>query len=218
MKKVGVIISGCGFLDGAEIQETVATLAALENHDLEAVCFAPDKQQIHVVNHLTQSVSEGEERNILVEAARIVRGNISPLEETSCDDLDAVMIPGGFGVAKNLSDYAFKGADMQIDPLVESVLKRAIEADKPVAAVCIAPILLAKLLGDRSPNLTLGAEGGDSKNLESLGGKHKATSHEEVVVDEAMKLVTGPCYMLDASVGNIIRGADAVVAKLKSFL
>lgn len=218
MKKVGVVISGCGFLDGAEIQETVATLAALENHGLEAVCFAPDVEQMHVVNHLTQSEQKNEKRNVLVEAARIARGNISALEEDSFDDLDAVMLPGGFGAAKNLSNYAVKGPEMQILPGLESALKKAAYAGKPIAALCISPVILASVLKEKIPQLTVGAEGPDAENLEKIGGKHQATNHEEVVVDQQNKLITGPCYMLDASVGNILRGADAVVAKLKEFL
>ncbi len=218
MKRVGVILSGCGFLDGAEIHEAVATLAALENHGLEAVCFAPDVEQMHVVNHLTQDVSNGESRNVLVESARIARGSITALQENSCDDLDAIMLPGGFGAAKNLSDYAVKGSDMVVLPVVEKVLSKAVAAGKPVAAVCIAPVLLASLFGKDAPLLTLGGDSPHAENLENMGARHQVTTHEEIVVDAERKFVTGPCYMLDASVGNILRGADAVVAKLKEFL
>ncbi len=218
MKRVGVVISGCGFMDGAEIQETVAALAALDNHGLKAVCFAPDVDQMHVVNHFTKSVAEGETRNVLVESARIARGNISPLKENSLDDLDAVLLPGGFGAAKNLSDYAVKGVEMEILPVLETVLRKIVQAGKPIGALCISPVLLVKILQGKSPQLTLGAAGPDSENLEKLGGRHQITNHEEIVVDQEFKLITGPCYMLDASVGNIIKGADAVVAKLKEFL
>ncbi len=218
MKKVGVIIAGCGFLDGAEIQETVATLAALENQGLEAVCFAPDVDQMHVVNHLTQTESQGEKRNVLVESARIVRGKISALKEDSCDQLDALMLPGGFGGAKNLSNYAVNVTEMEVNPVVAQVVLRAHEAGKPIAALCISPVILAKLLKDKSPMLTLGADGPDAENLKTIGGIHKTTTHEEIVTDENNKLISGPCYMLDASVGNIIRGAEAVVVKMKEFL
>ncbi|MCP4749314.1 MAG: isoprenoid biosynthesis glyoxalase ElbB [Proteobacteria bacterium] len=218
MKKIGVIISGCGVFDGAEIQETVATLAALDNHGLEAVCLAPDIDQMHVVNHLTSEVMEGEKRNVLVESARIARGNISALNENSGDDLDALILPGGFGAAKNLSNYAVNGAGMEVDPMVAEVVNRTHKAGKPVAALCIAPVILARLLKDQSPKLTLGAEGPDAENIAKMGGRHQATTHEEVVVDTENKLITGPCYMLDANIGNIIRGADAVVSKLKELL
>ncbi len=218
MKKIGVIISGCGVFDGAEIQETVATLAALENHGLEAVCFAPDINQMHVVNHLTQEVAEGEKRNVLVESARIVRGNISSLMENSCDQLDGIILPGGFGAAKNLSDYALKGDQLEVNSILTEVLKKVNRMGKPIAALCISPIVLARVFGDKSPTLTLGADGSDAKNLVTLGGEHQVTTHEEVIVDPQNKLVTGPCYMLDATVGNIIRGADAVVAELKKLI
>ena len=218
MKKIGVILSGCGVYDGAEIHESVATLAALDDQGLEAVCFAPDIEQMHVVNHLTGEASEGEKRNVLVESARIARGSITALKNDSCDDLDAIMFPGGFGAAKNLSSYATSGDAMAVDPTVAEVVRRAFQANKPIAAVCISPVILAKVLNDQQPLLTLGAQGADAENLEKMGGRHQATTHEEVVVDEKNKLITGPCYMLDANIGNIMRGAAAVVAKLKDFL
>jgi len=218
MKKIGVILSGCGVYDGAEIHESVATLAALDSHGLEAVCFAPDVEQMHVVNHLSGEVSEGEKRNVLVESARIARGNITALQDDSCDDLDAIMFPGGFGAAKNLSNYATNGDGMSVDPTVAEVVRRTFKANKPIVALCISPVILAKILNEQQPLLTLGAQGDDAANLEKMGGKHQATTHEEVVIDEKNKLITGPCYMLDANVGNIMRGASAVVAKLKEFL
>jgi len=218
MKKIGVILSGCGVFDGAEIQETVATLAALDNHGLQAVCFAPDVEQMHVINHYTSEVAEGEKRNVLVEAARIARGAIAPLQADSADDLDALILPGGFGAAKNLCDYAVKGDQMTVIPVVTEVLQKAFQAKKPIAALCIAPVILAKVLNANSPTLTLGADGPDADNLNKLGGQHKATTHEEVVTDENNRLVTGPCYMLEANVGQIMRGADAVVKQLKALL
>lgn len=217
-KKVGVILSGSGFMDGAEIQESVATLMALDLQGFEISCFAPDVDQMHVVNHLKGEESAGETRNVLVESARITRGNISPLEADSCDDMDAVFFPGGFGVAKNLCDYAVKGDAMTVLPVVEEVLKRARAADKPIAALCISPVLLGKVFGDLSPLLTVGAAGPDAENLEKLGGKHEVTSHEGVVVDPDIKLVTGPCYMLEAQPGQIFNGAMKVVEELKKFL
>jgi enhancing lycopene biosynthesis protein 2 len=217
-KKVGVILSGCGVFDGSEIHEAVATLAALDNHDLEAVCLAPDIDQMHVINHYAGEVMEGETRNVLVEAARIARGKISPLNDDSVSGLDAIMFVGGFGAAKNLSDYAVAGADLTVNPDIRSAIKAMHEAGKPIAALCISPVILAAVFNDNKPTLTLGGDGDDARNLEKIGGNHQVTTHEEVVVDENLKLVTGPCYMLDATVGQIMRGADAVVAKLKSLM
>ena len=218
MKKVGVILSGCGVFDGAEVHESVATLAALDKHGLEAVCLAPDVEQMHVINHLTSEVSEGEKRNVLVESARIARGAISALQADSADGLDALILPGGFGAAKNLSDYAVKGNEMSVLPVVAELLTRTFNAGKPIAALCIAPVILARVLNANSPLLTIGADGPDAENLNAIGGQHQVTTHEEIVVDEKNRLVTGPCYMLDANIGQIMRGADAVVARLKEFL
>ncbi len=218
MKKIGVILSGCGVFDGAEIHESVATLAALDKYGLQAVCLAPDVEQMHVINHFTSEVAEGETRNVLAESARIARGAISPLQSDSADDLDALFLPGGFGAAKNLSDYAVKGDQMSVVPVVAEVLQRVYKAGKPIAALCIAPVILAKVLNTNSPLLTLGADGQDGENLNKMGGRHQATTHEEVVTDTENRLISGPCYMLDANIGQIMRGADAVVKKLKDFL
>ncbi|MCF8070608.1 MAG: isoprenoid biosynthesis glyoxalase ElbB [Desulfobacterales bacterium] len=217
-KKVGVILSGCGVYDGSEIHEAVATLVALENHGLEAVCLAPDIDQMHVINHLTGQPVEGEKRNVLVESARIARGNISALSADKLDDLDALIFPGGFGAAKNLSDYALSGPDMKVNNDVINAVKSVHEAGKPIAALCIAPVILAAIFKDQSPNLTLGDDGDNAKNLEQIGGKHHITRFDEVVVDEKLKLITAPCYMLDSTIRQIFKGADLVVEKLKSFL
>lgn len=218
MKKVGVILSGCGVFDGAEIHETVATLAALDSHGLEAICLAPDVEQMHVINHYTSEVADGEKRNVLVEAARIARGAISPLQTDSAEGLDALFLPGGFGAAKNLCDYAVKGDQMTVLPVLAEVLQSAHKAGKPIAALCIAPVILARVLGPVNPTLTLGSDGPDAANLNQMGGTHQVTTHEEVVTDTRNKLITGPCYMLESNIGQIMRGADAVVRQLTSFL
>lgn len=217
-KKVAVILSGCGVYDGAEIHESVATLYALEKHNFEAVCVAPDVEQMHVINHLEGQPAEGEKRNVLVESARIARGNIKALPPSIVDEVDAVMLPGGFGAAKNLSSYAVEGPNMQVNPAVAETLKKANQAGKPIVALCIAPVVLAALFKDKSPTLTLGGESEHSRNLEKIGAKHQATNHEEVVVDENLKLITTPCYMLEASISQIIRGAEAAVVKLEQML
>lgn len=218
MKKVGVILSGCGVFDGAEIHESVATLAALDNYGLEAVCFAPDVEQMHVINHLSSEVAEGEIRNVLVESARIARGAISALQADSADDLDAIILPGGFGAAKNLCDFAVNGDQMTVVPVVAAALQNAYDAKKPIAALCIAPVILARVLNTHSPLLTLGADGDAAEALKKMGGKHQVTTHEEVVIDRNNRLITGPCYMLDANIGQIMRGASAVVKELKALI
>lgn len=217
-KKVGVILAGCGVYDGTEIHEAVATLVALENHGLEAICFAPDIEQMHVVNHITGQPIEGEKRNVLIESARIARGAIFALTPEATDPVDALVFPGGFGAAKNLSNYAVCRESMEVNPIVAEVIKKARNAGKPIAALCIAPVILASVFNDQTPVLTLGANGDAAKDLENIGAKHQVTTHEEVVVDKKLKLVTAPCYMLNATIGQVIRGADMVVQKLKDLL
>ncbi len=217
-KKVAVVLSGCGVYDGAEIHEAVATLVALEKNDIEAVIMAPDISQMHVVNHLTGEEQEGETRNVLVEAARIARGKITSFEVGALDEVDGLFFVGGFGAAKNLSNYAVSGAGMAVQNEIEKGIIKIHQSGKPIGAICISPVLIAKVLGEKKPDLTLGSAGDDSENLEKLGANHKITTHEEVVVDEKLKIVTGPCYMLDASILNIMKGAEEVVTKFKMFL
>jgi len=173
---------------------------------------------MHVVNHLSGQVMEGEKRNVLVESARIARGHVSPLTAESVKDLSALILPGGFGAAKNLSDYAVSGAEMKVNGEVQSALQEAHRAGKPIAALCISPVILARIFGKASPRLTVGAAGADAENLEQIGARHQVTEHEQVVVDEQLKLITGPCYMLESTIGQIFRGAEAVVARLATLL
>jgi Uncharacterized protein involved in an early stage of isoprenoid biosynthesis len=158
--KVGVVLSGCGVYDGAEVHESVLTLLALDRAGAEAVCLAPDAAQRHVVNHLTGQPAEGESRNVLVEAARIARGKVKSLAGFDPAPLDALVLPGGFGAAKNLCDFAFRGADCDVNPEVARVVRAVHAAGKPVGAVCIAPVILAKLLGAEKPKLTIGTDPG----------------------------------------------------------
>ena len=204
--KVAVILSGCGFLDGAEIHEAVMTLYALQKLGAETLCFAPNIEQRDVVNHLTQEAVPNESRNVLIESARIARGKISDLANFDPTSVQAMVLPGGFGAAKNLSSFATEGADCTINVDVEAAIKGMILLNKPVAALCISPAVVARLY-DR-PTLTIGQDVDTAQTLESMGATHETTGHGEVVVDRANKLVTTPCYMLDASVPDIARGAE----------
>lgn len=113
-KKVAMILSGCGVYDGSEIHETVLTLLRLSQQGAQVQCFAPDKPQMHVLNHLNGE-EMNEQRNVLVESARITRGEVKDVRELKASDFDALILPGGFGVAKNLSDFAVKGSDCTVD-------------------------------------------------------------------------------------------------------
>ena len=213
-KKIAVILSGCGVFDGAEIHESVLTMFAILICDAEYQIYAPDIKQHHVINHLTGE-EMNETRNVLIESARIARGNVKPLAQLNVNDYDAIIFPGGFGVAKNLCNFAFKGADFSVHPQVENVIKAAYQAGKPIGALCISPVLIPKILGE--VEVTIGSDSGTIEAIEKMGGKHKVTTHGEVVIDHKYKVVTTPCYMLDADILQIKKGAISAVRALLDF-
>ena len=210
-KRFAVVLAGCGVFDGSEIHEATMTLYAIMKNQGEYEIFAPDITQHHVINHISGDEMK-ETRNVLIESARIARGKIRSLNEFRAEDFDAVIFPGGFGVAKNLSGFAFDGPDCQINPEVERTVKDMVNSGKPVGALCISPAIMAKILDN--PVLTIGKDEGTVQALESMGATHKTTGHGEVVVDPNYKLVTSPCYMLDANILHIAEGADAVVKEI----
>lgn len=213
-KKVGVILCGCGVYDGAEVNESVLTMLALERAGAEMVVCAPDVDQMHVVNHLTGEPVEGETRNVLVESARIARGAISDITEVSADDLDALIIPGGFGAAKNLCDFAVAGAQCEVQPDVARMVREVHEQGKPIAAVCIAPAVLAKVLGGESPALTIGNDAGTAEALQAMGARHVDCPVREFVVDEERKIITTPAYMLAQTISEAAEGIEKTVREL----
>lgn len=210
-KKIAVILSGCGVYDGAEIHESTLTLLAIKKSGADYEIFAPDIEQHHVVNHLTGQET-GEKRNVLVESARIARGNIKPLSRFKASEVDGLIFPGGFGAAKNLSDFAFKGAGTKVNPEVAKAIKDTAAAGKPIGALCIAPAILAKVLGNIT--LTIGQDKNTVSELEKLGASHINTQNREVAVDQKNKIVTNPCYMLDANIVDIAEGAENVVKEM----
>ena len=215
-KKIGVILSGCGVNDGSEIHEAVITLLAIDRAGAEAVCMAPDAPQLHVVNHFSGEVVAGESRNILVESARIARGKIRNLKDMTVADFDALILPGGFGAAKNLCDFAVKGADCAVHPEVARILRATIQAKKPLGAICIAPAILARVLGqDRlAPQLTIGTDPGTAAALEQMGAKHQNCPVRDFVVDKQNRLVTTPAYMLASCIGEAADGIEKTVKAL----
>jgi len=207
-KNIAVVLSGCGVYDGAEIHESVFTLLAIARSGASYQIFAPNIEQYHVINHLTgQPVNE--KRNVLVESARIARGDIKPLSEYNPTDFDALMFPGGFGVAKNFSTFAFDGSACTVNEEVEEVIKETNKAGKPIGALCISPVIIAKVL--EGAEVTIGNDAGTVQALQEMGAKHRFTTHGEVVVDNGYKVVTTPCYMLDATIDQIATGAENVV-------
>jgi len=211
--RFAVILSGCGVYDGAEIHESVLTLLAIDRLGGTAVIFAPDRPQLHVVNHKTGAVAEGEHRNVLVEAARIARGAIHDLATFDAAGIDALILPGGFGAAKNLCDFALAGAECTVDPATERAVRATHAAGKPIGALCIAPVLLARILGDGA-RVTIGDDSGTAQAIETMGAAHQTAGRGEVVVDERLRLATSPCYMLDSPISVIADGAEATVRAL----
>ncbi|TLU82351.1 MAG: isoprenoid biosynthesis glyoxalase ElbB [Chlorobium sp.] len=218
MKKIGVILAGCGFIDGAEIQEAVLTLLAIDRAGAEAVCLAPDIQQHHVVNHLTGQPVPGESRNVLVESARIARGNITDVKNIGKLDLDALVLAGGYGAAKNLCDYAFKGVDCEVNPDVAAAVQSFQKAGKPVGFMCIAPVIAAKLLGAKQVELTIGNDSETAKDIEAMGAKHIECPVWNTVVSREKKVVTTPAYMLGPTIGEVSKGIEKLVADLIDLL
>lgn len=214
MKRVAVILSGCGVFDGAEIHESVLTLLAIERQGASYQCFAPDIQQYHVVNHLNGEVVESESRNVLVEAARIARGEIQPLSELNAAEFDALILPGGFGVAKNLCDFAIKGVEADIEPQTLAACLQFAKAQKVVGYLCIAPALMSFIYGE-GIKLTIGKDQGTAQSLEAMGAKHMDVEVQQVVVDESHKAVSSPAYMLAQSISEV---ADSVEALVKQTL
>jgi enhancing lycopene biosynthesis protein 2 len=204
MKKFAVILAGCGNKDGAEIGESVTTLLAIDQCGSSYDIFAPDKSIFHTLNYLTDKEMP-ESRNVLLEAARIARGNIRPLTEYSADNYDALVLPGGFGAAKNLCDYAVKGAEMTVDPQVVTAVSQTHALGKPIGALCIAPVIIAKII----PNalVTSGNDPATIENLLKMGARHKPTKAGEYVYDKENNLYSTPCYMLpNARISEVYNG------------
>jgi enhancing lycopene biosynthesis protein 2 len=216
MAKVGVILSGCGVYDGSEIHEAVITLLALDRAGAEALCMAPDMEQ-SVVNHLTGEQVAGATRNVLEESARIARGKIANIATVKAADIDALILPGGFGAAKNLCNFAGKGADCEVHPEVARLVREIVAAKKPLAAICIAPVLIAKVLGNEklAHQLTIGTDPGTAQALTAMGSKHVSCPVREFVVDKQNKLVSTPAYML---AGRISEAAEGIEKTVKAVL
>ncbi len=212
MKKIAVILAGSGVFDGSEIHEATLTLYSISKNGANYEIFAPDIDQYHVLNHMG-GVELPEKRNVLVESARIARGAVKKLSDFDPASYDALIIPGGFGVAKNLCTFAFDGADCSVNPDVEKALKGMKEVGKPIGALCISPVLLAKVFGN-NVEVTIGQDEEAASAIEAVGGVHKKTKHGEVVIDEKNNLFTTPCYMLDATIAQVGEGAENLVKEM----
>ena len=216
-KKVGVLLSGCGFLDGCEIHESVLTLLYLDQKGAEIICMAPDIPQAHVINHLTQQEME-ETRNVLVESARMARSNIRNIKDVKVDDIDALIIPGGFGAAKNLSDFAFKGPEGAVNPDVKKLIEEIVSKGKPIGALCIAPATVGMALKEKAPEVTIGNHEETIGALKAMGVKHRVCAVDEITVDEKNKIVTTPAYMIGPGIKDVAQGIEMLVGKILSMI
>ncbi|MEK7656801.1 MAG: isoprenoid biosynthesis glyoxalase ElbB [Elusimicrobiota bacterium] len=210
MLKIGVILSGCGRLDGSEIHESVLTLLAIDKAGAQSVCFAPDKEQAGVMDHLSGE-PQAQTRNMLQESARIARGAVRDLKQAKSSELDAVILPGGFGAAKNLSTFAQDGQNCSVDEDLSKLLREIHAQGKPIGALCIAPVILAKVFGPEKPSLTIGNDPGTAKALEAMGARHAACAIGNVIVDKDRRLVSTPAYMLSPRISELAADAEKLV-------
>lgn len=210
MKKVAVILSGCGVYDGSEIYETVLTLLRLEQNGVQYQCMAPNIDQLHVIDHRSGEVAEGERRNVLTEAARLARGEILDLAQARADDYDALIIPGGFGAAKNLCDFAVNGSDCSVNDAVKAFAQAIHQAGKPVGLICIAPAMTPLLFGEGA-RFTIGNDADTAQAIEAMGGRHQNCAVSEIVIDSERKVVTTPAYMLAGSISEAASGINKLV-------
>jgi enhancing lycopene biosynthesis protein 2 len=222
--KIGILLSGCGVYDGAEIHESVLTMLAIQEANAEYVCIGVNELQHHVINHLNGEEMH-ESRNMLTEAARIARGEIVDIEHIIIRDLDALVIPGGFGNAKSLTTWAFDGPDGEILPSVRKLILELAENKKPIAALCVSPIVVAKALegSEYKINMTIGSDKAASpynisefsQGIQQTGAFTEMKTIHEILIDEKNKIVTAPCYMMDVSLldirNNIQQAINALV-------
>ena len=210
MKKIGVILSGCGFRDGSEIHEAVCALLAIDQAGAEAVCMAPDIE-LNEMNHCSMELT-GAKRRVLVESARIARGKIRNISEVQAAELNALVLPGGFGAALNLCDFGQKGAAASVNPEVARLTQEIHAAGKPIGAICIAPALIAAILGKEAhPILTIGTDSGTAAEVEKTGAKHQDCLATEIVIDQANRIVSTPAYMTAGRISEVYEGIGKCV-------
>ena len=216
-KKVGVLLAGCGVYDGSEIHEAVLTLLYLDQAGAQIICMAPNMEQFHVIDHLS-GTETSEKRNVLVESARIARGEIKDLKDVQASDLDALIIPGGFGAAKNLSDFAINNVQAKVHPEVQAIITDMVNSQKPVGALCIAPATLTKAIADKQPEVTIGNDQGTADAIETIGGKHVACAVDQTHIDQGKKIVTTPAYMLGPGIKDVAKGIEKLVKEVLALI
>lgn len=212
MKKIAVLLAGCGRMDGSEIHESVLTLLAIKQNNATYQCFSLDLAQDHVTNHLDNSIAS-ESRNMLVESARIARGEVKPLQQLDINEYNGLIIPGGNGTAYNLFDLAKMGKDFTVNPIVSDTCLNFTKAQKPVGFICIAPAMIPKIYG-AGVELTIGNDDQTVKLLEDLGAIHVECRTDEIHTDLRHKIVTTPAYMLANNIMEAYLGIKRLVDKI----
>ncbi|WP_298774945.1 isoprenoid biosynthesis glyoxalase ElbB [uncultured Shewanella sp.] len=213
MTKIAILLSGCGVFDGSEIHESVLTMLELERQGMNYQCFAPDIMQLHVVDHVTGEVDINEKRRVLVESARIARGNILACDKLNIDEFDALVIPGGFGAAKNLCDFAIKEADHEIDPQVNDFIHDFATNKKPIGFMCISPVMIPKIFGEKAIG-TIGSDVETASAFNQMGGVHENASVDEVVVDQVNNIASTPAYMLAENISQVHSSIKALIKQV----
>ncbi len=213
MKNIAVILSGCGVYDGSEIHEAVLTLLAIEQAGAKYRCFAPNINQHHVINHFSGQIMEQEQRNVLVESARISRGDTEDLTEFHIDEFDALIVPGGFGAEKNLSDFAINGEAIVVNEQVLAVCQAFAKAKKPAGYMCIAPVMIPLIYG-AGAQATIGKDVAIAESLTNIGLTHKDCAVDDIIVDDARQLVSTPAYMVATTLMEAASGINKLVEKV----
>lgn len=216
-RTVGVVLSGCGFMDGSEIHEATLTLLALDRRGVKVLAMAPNVDQMHVVDHVRGKPAEGQKRNVLQEASRISRGEIRDLATVKATEYDALLFPGGYGAAKNLCTFAVDGTSMKVNPEVERLVRETLAANKPMGFICIAPVIAAKVIG-QGVRLTVGDDKETGAAVVALGGQHVAHQVEEIEVDSKLKVVSTPAYMLGPGIAPVWKGIDKLVGAVMELI
>lgn len=212
MSKIGIVLSGCGVNDGSEIHEAVITMLELDKAGAEMIVIAPNIDQLHVINHATGEEMD-DSRNVLIESARISRGNIEDIAGITSKGLDALIFPGGFGVVKNLSDYAMAGMECSVNPDVLRLSREVHNDGKPIGVICIAPAIMAKILAGET-ELTIGFDEQTASDIDAMGAKHVLCPVDEIVVDKEKKVVSTPAYMEAKSIKEAASGIEKLVAEI----
>jgi enhancing lycopene biosynthesis protein 2 len=211
-KRVGVVLSGCGFLDGTEIHEATLTLLFLDRRGAKVTAMAPGVDQMHVIDHLIGEPVPGERRGVLAESARIARGQITDMAKVKAADLDALILPGGYGAAKNLCTFALDGGQMKVNREVERLVREMAAARKPVGFICIAPVIAAKVLAELRPRLTVGTDADTAAAMNAFGAQHVECAVDQIVVDQKNKIVSTPAYMIGPSIAPVAAGIEKLVS------